>query len=526
MLLVSEQAAPVQESSAVEKKRLVKNTVANGLSQSAAMLASLVFMPLLVASFGIEKYGLYMLASSVTAYAALLDFGAGSALTKLVAEHTATGDSKAVAGSTASALSFYTVVGAVVAGVMVLVGAFAQQLFHVDAVNAKLLRDLLWVGAVFQLWYWPASTANHVLAGLQRYDILSGITALSAVLGIGATGVVLLTGEGPIVLIALTGAATALAGALKVAFARRLLGMPVLTFGGASRRYLGAIFAFSWAIFVVQLADALFYQQTDRVVLGIFSGAAAVGLYEAAAKFNALVAYLSGLTVSAVLPLASSMDAQGREASLKALLLRGTKYAAALVAPVTLVLVVVAQPLIAAWLGPRFNGQALAAQVLVFPHVLVCLGVMGDAIVISKGRLAGRIPYVVGQALLNVALSVALVGRYGVLGVAIGTAAAHLVDVPLHMRWLLKETETRAGEWLRAVVLPVYPPLIVPVVVAIVLMRTVLSSSVAGIGAASLLSLAAYWALLYAFGLSADERAEARSWASAARARLFGRAAG
>jgi O-antigen/teichoic acid export membrane protein len=514
------------ESAATEKRRLVSNTLVNGLAQSAAMLASLVFMPLLIQSFGIGQFGLYRLASSVTAYAALLDFGAGSALTKMVAEHHATGDREALAGTVSSTFSFYTIVGVVVALVMVGVGAAVQHLFDFDPRSAVIFRDLLWVGAVFQLWYWPSSTARQVLAGLQRFDLIATIGVLTTLLSIGVTIWVLVSGSGPVALVALNGVVTAVAGLLTVVLARRLLGMPVLTYRAASRKYLAAIFLFSWPLFAVQVSDALFYQQTDRIVLGVFAGAAAVGLYEAAAKFNALVAYLSGLTVSAVLPLASRFSAQGRHASLKALLLRGTKYVAALVAPITLVLIVVARPLIADWLGPAFNGQSIAAQVLMLPHVLVCLGVMGDAVVISKGRFGGRIPFIVAQAILNLVLSIALVGRYGVLGVAIGTAVSHLVDFPMHMWFLLKETGTRLGEWVRAVVVPVYSLLLVPVALAVVLTRTPLAQSIPGIAVAAALSLLPYWALLYLFSFSEDEKHDVRSWMAALRGRLARRSAG
>jgi O-antigen/teichoic acid export membrane protein len=523
---VSEASEPnVSHDSSGEKRRLVTNTLANGLSQSAAMVASLVFMPLLVGAFGLGPYGLYMLASSVTAYAALLDFGAGSALTKMVAEYHAKEDREALAGSVSTTLSFYTVVGVVVALIMVSVGAAVQYLFDVDPRSALLLRNLLWVGAVFQLWYWPASTARYVLAGLQRFDLLSATATLNTVLSIAATVWVLAFDRGPVALVALNGVATAVTATLNVVRARRLLGMPILSYRGASRMYMGAIFLFSWPLFAVQVSDALFYQQTDRVVLGIFAGAAAVGLYEAAAKFNSLLVYLSGLTVSAVLPLASRYGAQERHASLKSLLLRGTKYAAALVAPITVVLLVFAEPLIADWLGPTFNGQAPVAQVLIFPHILVCLGLMGDAIVISQGRLAGRIPYIVAQAILNVVLSVALVGRYGVMGVAIGTAISHLVDFPLHMRFLFKETGTRFGEWLRHVVAPVYPLLLVPLLIAVAFSQTALMKSVAGIAAASAVAVFVYWTALYLVALTGDEKGDVRSWLRALRRRLSRRVA-
>jgi len=45
------------------------------------------------------------------------------------------------------------------------------------------------------------------------------------------------------------------------------------------------IFGFSWAVFVIQVCTIIIYQQTDRIVLGIFLGASAIALYEAAGKF-------------------------------------------------------------------------------------------------------------------------------------------------------------------------------------------------------------------------------------------------
>lgn len=517
---------PGQPDASADKGRLVSNTVLNGLAQTAGMVASIIFMPLLIKAFGLEKYGLYMLASSVTAYAALLDFGAGSALTKMVAQHKATGDRDALAGTTSSTLTFYTAVGFLVAAAMVVLGVLAGSIFHVDGNGAALMRNMLWVGAIFQLWYWPSSTARHVLAGLQRFDVLAGTGVLTTVLSIGATVYVLVSGEGPVVLLAANGVVVAVASLFNIVVARRLLGLPVMSYRAASRAHMAAIFSFSWAIFVVQLSDALFYQQTDRVILGIFAGASSVALYEAAAKFNALVAYLSGLTVSAVLPLASSLDAQERHASLKSLLLRGTKYTSALVAPITLVLMVFTAPIISVWLGSGFEGQALTAQVLVFPHVLVCLGVMGDAIIISRGRLAGRIPYIFAQAILNVVLSVMLVDRYGVMGVAIGTAVSHLVDWPLHMRFLLKETGTNASEWMRSVIAPIYPLLVVPVLAALALARTPLAGSLIGIAVASAISVLLYWVAVFFVGLSHDERHDIGQLGSGMRRRVTRRFAG
>jgi O-antigen/teichoic acid export membrane protein len=75
-----------------EKRRIVVNTLFNGIAQFAAVLSALVFMPLLIKGFGATDYGLYLLASSAFAYASLLDLGVGASLTKMTAEAAARND--------------------------------------------------------------------------------------------------------------------------------------------------------------------------------------------------------------------------------------------------------------------------------------------------------------------------------------------------------------------------------------------------------------------------------------------------
>lgn len=490
-----------------EKRRFAANTVLNGVTQSASMVASLVFMPMLVSSFGLTHYGLFMLASSVTAYASLADFGVGSALTKMVAEHHARNDRSGMAGVVAGALQFYVVAGALVAAVMVGLAFVSGWVFDIGSGDAQVMRNMLLLGAVFQLVYWPTSTARHILVGLQRFDVIAKTSVLATVLAIGATLVVLITGEGPLLLVGLSGVSMSLVALVTVIAAWRLSGLRRIPLARGAV-HLGAILSFSWPVFVVQLSDTLFYGQTDRLVLGVMIGAAAVGLYEAAAKFSVLVTYLSSFTVAAVLPLASGMAAEERHASLRSLFVRGSKYVAALVAPIAVTLAVLAEPIIEAWLGPDFAGQGMVAALLVLPHALVSLGVMGDAIVISRGRIGKRIPYILAQAALNLVLSIVLAARYGVLGVAIGTAVAHLVDFPLHVRFLLAETGLTSREWLRSVILPVYPPLLVPLAIGLALRDGVLASTLPGLAILAALMVSACWLVTYFTGLGADERVD------------------
>ena len=505
-----------------EKRLIVVNTLANGVAQFAAMLSALVFMPFLVRSFGIGDYGLYLLASSVVGYAVILDFGVSAAVGKTTAEAAAQGDTDRLGRTISSALAFYTLVGIVVFSIMAVLAFNTGSLFKVSADGARLLRNLFLLAGTVSLVAWPSSIAGQVLGGFQKFTQTARVSVAQTIGTIAVTATVVVLHEGPVVLMAAT-AAVGIAGSLvNIVLARRALGRIRVSLSLADVSGMRAIFSFAWAVFVIQICTIILYQQTDRLVLGIFIGGTAIALYEAAGKFQGFVSQLSSFSVSAVMPMASHLGAQDRKAALTTLFLRGTKYSIALLAPVVVVLLVIARPLLLSWLGPTFAGQALAAQILISHQVLTAGVTLGDAMMIGLGRLPRRVPYAIGLALLNLVLSLALVRSLGILGVVLGTAIPYFIDYPLHMRLLLKVLEVPPGRWLRETIAPTYPLLLLPLGISLWLVSTGLAASMLGLAAIGALSVGSYWCALLLFGFNDIERAEVRSVADSALRRLTG----
>lgn len=494
-----------------EKRKIVVNTLANGIAQFAAMLSALVFMPFLIHGFGTTDYGLYLLASSVVGYAGLLDFGVGTSLVKLTAEAVAQDDRERLGRLTSSTLAFYTLIGVIIALIMVALAFNAGALFKVDADGERLLRNLMLVAAGASLLAWPANTGSAILAGFQRYTHTARVSLGVTIATILVTAGVVIAHEGPIVLM-IGVVLVNLGGGLTNAFLARkvLTGVRVSLFH-TDRFALKAIFSFSWAVFVAQLCTIIIYQQTDRLVLGVFVGAAAIALYDAAGKFQGLMAQLTSFAVSALMPMASQLDAEGRRDALRTLFLRGTKYTLILLGPVVIVLMVVARPLLLAWLGPEFASVAIAAQILISHQILTSGTAVGDVMIVGLGKLPRRLPYLVGLAVLNLLLSLVLVRYLGILGVVLGTAIPYFIDYPLHIRLLLKTIDVPPSRWIRETVMPTYPLLLVPLGTSMALVATPLSGSLLGIAALGAFSVSLYWVAVYFWGLDGGEREEVRS---------------
>lgn len=502
----------------VDRRRIVLNTIANGIAQFASIISSLIFLPLLVRAWDPSNYGLYVLALSVAAYGTLFDFGVGTALTKIVAERLARNEEDSLRGVIVSSTAFFALIGLLVGSAMFACGYYAESIFNVDAQRVGLLRDLLWIGGASQLLNWPMSTAGHVLRGYQRYGITSAISVVSVVAGIGALVAVLVTGQGPLFLTAMN-AVILIASSLFTVFVviRLMRGVP-----GRRRITLASVRTIVIAgmpIFLIQVAGILMQQHTDRLVLGIFMNASAVTIYETASKLSLFVFQITGLAMSAVLPVVAGLNAVERHESIRSYFLRGAKYTVLLVTPIIVTISILAGPFINNWMGPGFEESTRVAQALLLAQLFVPLCLAGDAILISKEAYGPWIRRSLFIAALNVMLSIVLVQRFGVIGVALGTMIAAFVEFPLYGQMILRVVGLSAKKWLGEAAMPGYPLLILPMAVSAILSRTQLIATLGGIFLIGILSVAVYWVAAYWIALNKRERTEINGAVSLARRR-------
>ena len=489
-----------------EKRRLVANTLATTLAQLSALAIAFALAPLLIHTFGERAYGAYVLVASVAAFTLLLDFGLGPAVEKLLSEYLAGGRMRDAGALLASVTAAYAGVGVLVLLVDLALAAGAAHVFHLEAGERLLLRQLLLVAGVSALAWWPLSVGGRALGGLQRYTQVAAVTAGMAVGNAVAAVAVVATGRGPVALAVASNAVNIAGAALMLALARRELAARGVPTARPSRTALRAALAFSGPVFALQLAVQVLYHHTDRLLLGMFVGSVAVTLYEGPARLVALIVQLTGFGNTALMPFASQLEATRRDATLTALLLRASRYVSAFVAPLALLLAVLARPLLVTWLGPAFAVAELPTVLLTGLQVLLVSLSVGHTIVVATGKLPGRLPVIMSVVALNLVLSVALVKRYGMTGVALGTVVASLLDYPLHLRYLARHAGLRYGAFVREVVLPVYPLLLLPAAVAVAARAAGVTATLAGTAATFMMAALLYWMVFLGMMVRREER--------------------
>jgi O-antigen/teichoic acid export membrane protein len=271
---------------------------------------------------------------------------------------------------------------------------------------------------------------------------------------------------------------------------------------------LREVTGFSIYTTVIDWANRLNYQ-LDSIVIGAFLGPAAVAVWAPAERIISSTQRLTNQVNGMLFPIVVDSDAANEASRLRQILLEGTRFSLAFVVPIATLLLVLADPLVRAWLGPRAHLVAGAIPVIQVLAVAVAIRVGGaTGTTVLKG--AGRHRMLAGVNLttgaVNVALSAWLIGRFGLVGVAFGTllpiaAATLLVLYPAACR----RVTLPFGAAIRSAVWPALWPA-VPTGLLLWTLRPMLAPNLADVAASSAAGILLYFSLFVGVAVGHADR--------------------
>jgi O-antigen/teichoic acid export membrane protein len=171
---------------------------------------------------------------------------------------------------------------------------------------------------------------------------------------------------------------------------------------------------------LIDIAAKLNYW-SDSLVIGAFLTTAAVAVYSVALRLTQITQRLTNQLNEALFPVIVDHATGERSSRLQTILLHGTRLSLVMVVPITTVLLVIGDRLILGLVGQDFAGSVpilyvLAASVAVKVGTSTARTTLKGA---DRHRLLAAVN--VSTGIVNLALSIALVRSYGLMGVALGT---------------------------------------------------------------------------------------------------------
>jgi O-antigen/teichoic acid export membrane protein len=399
---------------------LARNITTRYIAIAVELVIGLVMLPFNLHHLGQESYGLWMLTASVTIHFSILDMGFGGALVNFIARYRA--HRNAAALNEIASTTFFVFASFGILAYLIIVG-LAFNLDHVFRISAEQAQTGQWILLIIGLNVaanFPFSIYGGIIGGFQRYDINNVVAIVSSVGVATANILVLLAGRGVIALVAAT---TAVRIFTYFVYRRNAYTIyPALRVRPSLFRKtrLREVTGFSVYSSIIDWANKLNYE-LDEVVIGIFLGPVPVAVWAVADRIISGTQRLTNQSNAVLFPVVVDSDAMNRNERLQQVLLEGTRLSLATVIPIAATLIVLAQPLVLVWVGPKMIGSAIIIQILALAVALR----VGNATSTTLLKGAGRIRYLAGvnivTGLVNLFMSAALVKPFGLPGVAFGT---------------------------------------------------------------------------------------------------------
>lgn len=412
-----------------------RSIATNWIALAVNIVASFFLAPFVVNKLGNVYYGIWAVTMQFTGYLYLLDFGVRESVIRYTSKYVARAQPRKLDDVLSTALLIYTPVTMLC---LVLTGLCLwgmpywfniEPQYHVEARWAALFVGL----TIAQTFLF--NVFSGVLQGLHRFDIANLLGIGLGLIRVALIVVLLNQGYGLIALSAIQFGIAIASGVLLMVVALALLrksGTPFHFVWLTRRRFtaLGKrVLGYGFYVLVNNVAQKVIVS-SDAIIVAVFLPIASVTYYAIAGN---LIEYLRTFVVSAAQifnPLTSQLHASRQNEKIGRLMITGAKLTVLMTLPIVTSYVVLGREFIGLWMGEQFMGPAgdvlivlALTQVLSSPHYIISSVLYG----ISKHRPLAFLR--IGEAVGNLILSIILVQRLGLVGVALGTIIPHVIVV-------------------------------------------------------------------------------------------------
>lgn len=385
---------------------------------------------------GPELYGQYNLILTIPTILLLFtDLGISTAVTKFIASLRAQGKNSGIQAIIHSGLNFRLIVGLVISIISLTFASYFA--IFINRPDFTFYVQIACISLIFQAVY---NTVNAVFVGLDKSEYNAFIATIRAILTtIIQVALVILS-------YSVTGALIGYVGGFVVS---SIVGTALLFFkiikpnsnstnlpkiaSPNNQQVLKSLLVYGVPVYVSVVLTGLFpvYQQ---LVLAYFSSDVAIGNFRAAFNFVSLFSVLTTAITTALLPAISKLELADSKV-VSDFFNRANKYACLLIVPLTIIVIILADPIVKLIYGPSYTTAPLFLSLSCSVYLL---SIFGFLTMISVFNGLGKTRLTLFMTVINfvvlLVLSPILAPTFGVTGVIV----AYLISCVAAMTYGVK----------------------------------------------------------------------------------------
>jgi O-antigen/teichoic acid export membrane protein len=420
-------------------RRIAQNILSNWFALAVTTVAGFFLSPYVVHHLGNLTYGVWVIIGSLVSYMGLLDLGLRGAVTRFVSKGVAQNDHAESSQTVSGALWIRLWISLAIIATGLVLSVALQHIFVIPPALQQAARIAVLVTAVtvgINLW---CGVFGGVLVALHRYDLTSAVSIFQTCARAAGIVYLLRSGHGILALALWDLCNSLLANAALIFLCFRVYPALKIVFGSPGRATLAKLWNYSFWAFLINVAIQVTYY-TDNLVVGAFLSPGAVTLYAIGGLLIAYARQIVSAMTTTFTPLASSFEAEGNYDNLRRLVIHGTRAALIVSLPIEVALFFRGHTFIRLWMGEQYAGPSgTVMKILLLSVLFASANTTSGGIVYGMEKHKRLALWAILEAAANFVLSIILVRRIGIYGVAWGTTIPSvLVELFLWPRFICK----------------------------------------------------------------------------------------
>ena len=407
--------------------QLIRNIFSSWAGYVVSVVIAFVFIPYITSTLGDARYGVWVIIFQTVNYFALMDLGLERALTRYLSKFLGRKDFDAVNRVLNTSTLLYFGIGLIVIAGVFLTAIFLFQYFRISTPEmAEEGRKALMVVGVFVGVRFMLAPFGGSLGGFQRYDIVNGLSMVEEIIRFGALIWLLSQGYG-LVALAVAIFAVALARQLvAIIWLKKLFPQVRFSPTTADRATAGMLFRYSSISFGITAAWLVIFG-SDSIILGLLASTAAAGIFAPAAQLMLYMRIVVNTVGNPLTPAVSHLEAIGDTEGVRQVYLKGVRYVSSASFFMASGIIIYARPFVHLWLAPEFIESAEVMMILAVGMAVFLPQIIGNSILFGIEQHKFLLRVLLIEAAAKLILSFALIGPYGLLGMALATAIPQVI---------------------------------------------------------------------------------------------------
>lgn len=400
---------------------MLRSVFSNWFGLLAIGLMAFLITPFMIHRLGDFQFGIYTLAFSAVGYFEVLTQCIRSTLQRYTGRLSDEQSREALNSVFSTALTLTLIGCALIIALFFGLAGILPSFFKLGSTQRHLFSQLVILLGLNLGTSIPVALLGSYLCGLHRFDLYNcleiirhGVRALLIV-------VVLLHGDGVLAVAGCVLVSTLMCVPLNWWMIRRIdpglrLSRKLVHLGTA-----GELLTFSfWTM--LNNVGSLLRDSTDSMVIGRVLATALITPFAVASRLVAYFRPIITSIVSPILPRISQLDSQGRHDEVRRVFINMTRLSALASMAIGSILLLNGRSVLLLWVGPRYVSSYSILVLLTIGAVSSAaqLGTLQTLVGLGRHRPYGI--WTIGEGLTNLLLSIIWAHKYGLIGVAWGTA--------------------------------------------------------------------------------------------------------